>query len=630
MKQGVFVFIVLLLSMPVGIAETSIFSGWYHSGDSFTVTIDGKEQIYYISYFIYERRNDEVNKLFWKRGTQGFALKLGDCKADTFYKYCFEQTSWKDSSEDGKLIYQHGDEYPGLKLAIYKFGPDIQVERTSTEGTSLNIYQDTKVSVKLTNNGDRKADVTFQDFPPSIVFMSHYYGFTKDPIHKFLQWQGYLYPQENTLPLYYFIKPVTYEPFTIPAFLNFTYEGKTYNATVATLSFSVTKPWDYTTALSPSTMGLYETAMLDVTASNNDKYRTMDATIRISIPKELDILQKPTSITKEGDYYIFQTQLEPEKDYSFYMTVRGGSTGIYNISTFAELELDDELFTAKNSHALSIDATTLTPKLRLVDNSVEGGTKVRLVAELQNMDDFQKLRDITGEVSGPLLPTQIKVADAILEEEHLEKYVDEYLTTPITNTRLEYKFWFNGTYKLVSEEQNEFSTSAILTINPAGGDHFEITIDTTEDIIARGENMTIKAFLKNLKDYSAFKVDVFDELPEGIKVIAGTNKNIIDLDGQEKKQVYLYMIKVPEDYLDSTFSIKTKIKFQEYTLEQTKDITVIVPVKDNITDNTTQINTTDDNSTTTPDDTTVIVTPKKEGFFTRVINALSDFFDKIF
>jgi hypothetical protein len=630
MKLGAVVLFVLLYTLPLCHAETSVYTDWQHSGDSFTITLDGKEEIHYITYFIYERKNDKVNKLFWKRGTQGFTLMLGDCKTDSFYKYCFNDTSWKDSVDGGQLIYQHGDEYPGVKITISKFGPDIQILRESTEGTSLNIYQETKVNVKLTNIGDRKADLTYQDFPPSLVELRSYNGFTKDPVHKFLEWEGFLYPEEYTPPLHYVIKPVTYESFMIPSFLNFTYEGKTYNATVPTLSFSITKPWAYASSLSPGIMGLYETATLTVSFGNDDKYRDMAVFVRLFIPKELDVLQKPTSVTKEGDYYIYRTRLGPQKDYEFYLTLRGGNTGNYNITTYAELILDGELFTEKNSHPLSIEATTLTPKLRLVDNSAEGGTKVRLVAELKNMDDFQKLRDITGVVSGPLLPSALYVEDAILEEEKLEKYVDEYLTTPITNTKLEYTFWFNGTYKLVSEEPHNFSTSAILTVNPAGGDHFEITQEASDDILARGDNMTIKVFVKNLKDYGAFRIDVKDELSPDIKVIAGTNKNILDLEGQEKKQVYLYMVEVPKNYLDSSFDMTTKIIFQEYTLEQAKTITVIAPVNDTPPiENTTIV---DGNSTDTPlpDDDNIVVTQKKEGFFIRLVNALTDFFDKIF
>ncbi|MFH1915715.1 MAG: hypothetical protein ABIJ21_00480 [Nanoarchaeota archaeon] len=628
----IIILFIFLLFLPQARAETSIYSAWHHSGDSFTIILDNKEEINYLSYFIYERRNDAVNKLFWKRGTKGMTFNLGECKTDVFYKFCFEDASWQDSTESGHLIYQHGEEYPGVKIGIYKFGPDITAERTSEEGTTLNIFQETKIHTKLKNSGDRRADIIYEEYPPSLANVLRYNGYTRDPVEKFLHWEGFLTPNQIAPSLTYRIKPLTYEPFTIPAFLTFDYEGRTTNVSVGTLSFTITTPYTFSSSLGPASVGLYETSKISLSYKNTDKYRSMTATIRLSIPKELDIVSKPTWLAKQGDYYVSTMKLPSDKDYSFEMTVRGGSTGTYNITAFAELDFGDEQFTLKESHLLAITASTITPKIRLIDPSVEGGTKVRLVAELQNMDDFQNLQNINAKVSGPLLAEPIAIRDPLLEYSTLNKYVDEYLTTPITNTKLEYRFWLNGTYELASDEKNNFSAFAILTINPAGGDHFEITQEVSEETLARGDNLTIKTFLKNLKDYNAFKIDIKDTISEGVPVIAGTRKNMLDLQGQEKKQVYLYMLEVPHDYLDPTITITTQVKFQEYEVAQEKIITVISPVNDTPSfENATTINQT---NVTIPEDTSedepVILTQKKEGFLVRVVNSISDFLKKIF
>ncbi|MBU1975865.1 MAG: hypothetical protein KKG59_05665 [Nanoarchaeota archaeon] len=647
MRRVYILLLVLCLLVAYVNAENVIYGEWHHSGDTFTIDEKGYENdIHYLSYFItdqgyehlsktidaHEANDGKLNKLLWKINNVGFTILPGACRVEPRIKYCVEEINWDDSSS-GHLEYHSGDLYPGLNIQIYKVGPDISVTRESEQGTTLNIDEESKIGIKLENIGDRRAnDVVYQEIPPLIIDSYSASGlnvYFLDSI-KYFEYTGNMQP-EDIRKFGYKIKPVSYEEFKIPATLTYLYEGETYEDDVSDLSIEVKTPYEFATGLSPAKRGLNEPTMLTVSFGNDDDYRSMIGTIRLSIPKELDIISRPSGVNKKGDFYYFKMELNPEESYSFEVPLRGGATGSYDITIYGDFDFNGDLFSDKDTKTLEIAATQLNPKIRLIDPSVESGTEIRLVAELENKDKVNSYINIEGVVSGPLLQNPIKVSADELMPEWTEKYVDEMITAPLTNTEREYKFTFTGTYALSSGESFSFDTYAILTVSPTGGDYFTLTQDFSGGLIVKGETLTVKTSVKNLKNFPMFRVEVEDTLPDGINVVAGNIKNVLDLDALETKQVYFYRLEVPESFLDETFPVKTTVKYQEYSFSDESSITVITPSppEDPPEENATQIP--EDPGNDEPDDDTddVFVTEEK-GFFTKFVEGISNFFDNLF
>ncbi|MFH1072755.1 MAG: hypothetical protein V1743_04975 [Nanoarchaeota archaeon] len=633
----------LLLFLPSGLADQLLYSEWHYSGDSFEIDEEGYDQdIYYLSYFVQVRNTDNGpgidetgieqanNRLLMKKNNKGFTLVEGECKIEPLIKYCFEDADWYDKESQGHLKYEHGDEYPGLKISVYKIGPTLEVTRTS-EDMSLNLNQPSAVKIMIKNTGDRRAsDAAYTERPPKTVDTYGVSGFTTGFLlnHDYLEWLGSLPPNEK-LYLQYNIKPITYESFKIPATLFYSYEGVQSNQSILDLAFTVITPYSFTSAVNPTTVNINELATYNVLFKNEDMYDTMDVLVRISIPKELQLVRKPLSLNQENDFWLFQMKLLPLTSFNFDIDLRGTATGSYNISTYGEFRIRDEEIQKKLASMFTISTDKVEPTVRFSEESVEAGTKVRVKALLENKDDSKIFVKIKGTLSSSFLSTPIEISDADLDQEEVKLYIDQDLTTPITNKKLEYRFDFTGSYETIEGEKYNFSTFKILTVNPGGGDVFEITQDVSDGLVIRGENITVKTSVKNLKNFKTTRVNVSDSVPEGLQIVGGTNKNFIDLDALEKKQAYLYRLEVPKEFLDQEFTINSQVSYQEYNFEASKTITVLDAPNATtpIIENTTQINTTwdDNNSSGSGDNSNA--TKSKESLLTRIANAIEDFFN---
>jgi hypothetical protein len=398
-----------LLLLPSLHADTVVYNEWIHSGDSFTINKpDFKDDIFTVTYFDFG--SDATNKLLVKRNNRGYSLVLGDCRFETFYKYCFNETSWryeKEAKNPGHLEYRGGEEYPGLHVLVYQIGPEIEVKRESSMGNTINLNEETRLAITLKNKGDKRAEpVIYSEFPPASLNVYSSTGFTKDfSVQKpSLIWQGLLAPAQY-VTMAYRIKPLTYDAFKINASLTYEYENKTYNVTVTPISFTVSKPFDFTISLSPATLGIQEVTTIKITVKNLDKFRPLEGEVSVTLPHDVELLQQQYQMSNEGDVYTFPIEIIPLESYVQTITLRGLTTGTYNISTFGDLKFPNEEIIVKASSLFKVEGVKVTPELRFVGeedvalgSSIESGKTFRVVAELTNKDEVQVIKNINAKM----------------------------------------------------------------------------------------------------------------------------------------------------------------------------------------------------------------------------------------
>lgn len=632
-------------------AEKMLSSGWFYSGDSFKVG----EAIVYVEHFAYwkppemdnrsrytadaEDMEDEEfdkeanwrfqdierNRLYLTRNNRGIVLKLTGCFDENLVEYCFKEISWWDKDHGGTAKYEGGELKPALQIEVKQLEAIIQVTEL-VEPTLVDKFEEARVTVKLENTGTEPANtVEYRESWSGPVVIRTPSGLSLEEGE--LRWTGTL--RSNDIRTFsYYISPQTDERAESKSNLSYQYRGRTVNQT-SSASLSVRSPVTVAAGIQPASTGVEETTKYSFSATNNDLSEKMQMDVLVSFPRELDLLSNFEGTEEDPGLLRVTKTLGAEDSYAFSMLLRGHFTGEYLIRTTALFDVrNEEIERAFNSTYL-IEQGRLTPVIRFDADSVEGGSPVIVRALLINIEADQHLVDIVGTLESPLFERPFTFELEQLVAGTAEVVFDAPVATPISSADVQDTFNLTGTYRLASGEQFSFSTAKSLAIKPVTGERFAIEQDADKAAAAAGENVTIYVRVENLKAVRAAKVAVGEILPPWLEVVGGTGRAELDLDPRQKRQAYLYRLRVLPNASVGLSNITTRVTYQAFTAEKSWMLNITEPAAAPV-EAPNESNQTAETPGVVEQPTPPPLDERKPGFFSRIWSGIKGFFKGLF
>lgn len=633
-------------------------NGWYHSGDTF----EHEDDLYFVNYFVMERNPDEddekesKNTLFLKRNSQGYTLKKGSCVYETFLTICLPDVSWKnkDQASNGKLIYISGKEYPGLNIVITKLAPTVahSAEATTDDNDDYDTEMWIYITESITNSGTEWArKVNYVNDISNLLDLRLLSTGVQQLEDNTLFWQGDIAPGKEK-EIAYKVRAFAYGEYIIAPEVFYNFRGENVSLATEKTTIDLTEagvPFEFDSTLT-SPLQSQQPGSYTMTIINNNEDYPLKAKVSTRVPWEIEVgdIRKGNGAYAgykvEGNYITWTEEIDPEEQITIEFKIRGLYTGTYDFTSFGEYTLlsddpDVETLYSTAESTLAIQTAELSAEVRTNADTIESGSEVT-VKVLLSCDQDKVYNNIEGYLYSDLFDAPIYLELYEMSKEQFEPaeadqdvnvlLLEKTFKTPISNKQIRMPIVFNGTYRTPSQEQYSFSTQKEITITPIDGERFEV-MHTAANSIERGKNLTVKVSAKSLKEIFSYNVNLKDTIPDTVDVVAGTTSNHLDFDGLEAKDAYIYRVHVPIDYEADTLTVETDLVFEEYELNVPLTVNVIDPVINNTINETSQtdISQQDNGNQTTADDTQPAV-KKEKGFFSRIVESIFNFFDRIF
>ncbi|MFH1506019.1 MAG: hypothetical protein ABIE94_03430 [archaeon] len=620
-KRSVVLLVVMALfiissSLVLGLdaEEKKIYDKWHNSGDYFQIDTD--------LYNLRLNPNDFSKIVFYRNG-EGFMINNGSCEHSLMYKFCFENSTWDDEK---MTINDNGITEPGLHIIIYELAPDrpvIEIERTIPK-KSLELGEQLHITINISNVGRQAAtDLVYKEtVPDGFVVVS-----------------SDLLKAGNTLTITkaigalsyriigFTIKPVNYTSHMFQGKARYSYEGVAYTENTTEVNISVAKPYKFTYTLTPVSVNIDTTSTFKISVQNKET----DDTFRIDnlyfeVPRDLEVYPphgiykiSPTEYTYSGVVY-------PERTKDYDIRLKAPYTGTYEIRGKMEGYMNQHYFKENFAKNLTIKVDKINGLIHPNYESVRAGKPVKIRVYFENNDDANSYYDVNATLSSELFTEQIyeeKILDFQLKQVFLKQY-----NTPYSTRIKTIPIRLNGTYRSQSGELFAFNTERTLTLTPVN-QSFTLTQTVDKESVARGGNVTIAVFVKNLNDDPEFNLEVKETFPIELDVFQGETSAKINIQGNENKQAYIYKFRVPMDYPFNVITIQSDLDAPSklYTTQQSTNITVTGPLGEEEEEEEQEPETPEDNQTKEP-----IQPPeeKKKGFFTKFIDEIEKFFKTLF
>ncbi|RJQ16861.1 DUF11 domain-containing protein [Candidatus Woesearchaeota archaeon] len=608
-------FLLFIILIIPSVSATVLLDEWKYNYDTFTID----EDIYSIyAYDNYSKIRVRVN------GLENYVVDFGKCTRNGLKEYCFNGTDW-----DERLgINKYDQVEPALHLKFNELEPDITITRAFSVAP-MEFGETSVVTVTIANKGTKEAgNVSYTDLVPSnmqIITASEnviIYG------NKIMWSFGRITPG-NEKTFTYTVKAIEYKDKENTALATYTYEGIASNTTSSKALFDVKTPYDLTTAASTTTPNINTVFTYTITYKNNELEKDIENYFVIQIPEELAILTAPLGLRKEGKKYFYEEPLPAQQEKTMTFRLQGPYTGTYNVTTTANINVNEKQFFEKINTGVKIQTSKISPEILFDVENIRAGEPFKVFVNLYNNDDKNSYVAIQASLVSELFNEAISI-DSIAPGNSYS--LNKRYYTPLSDTEKSIVVNITGTFKSLNGETFSLHTQKTLRIAPINQSlSIEQSVSKTE--VKKGENITVSVTVTNHKDDSLFNVQVDDYFPQELVLIQGKPSVLISsLRGNEKKEAYVYKLQIPEQYSSDKVTIISKFSSILQGQEYSKTIETVIAVANatlaegNTTENQTQNQTAQENA----ENNTGIPENKKDGFFTTFWNDIKSFFSDLF
>ena len=571
LKRGfIIIYIILLLSLfsPLIHALKSLHTGWYYSGDTFTVGDD---------VFLVTHYNFNDFSVVLGVNEEDFVISEGGCEVTPTKQYCIEEIfrDLEESDEKDYIKFEGGEAYAGIKIVIYQRGPDLSVSREFST-TSPELNEDVLVTVTVENKGDEATNSFFyrEEFPEGVLITSS--SSTTQRTSRSLYYETFLSPDSQKSFRYRF-RITEYIEFKSEPVANYTYQGDEESVKVSSKTIKVNKPYTLTVKISPTKMEPNEQTAMTVTIENDVSDEIMVDELKITIPSFVSVQSKPNELDKKNEKYFWSGTVDADSHKIISLLLKPVKSGEFEIPVSIYVtDADEKEFTEEKSVKFTSKITSLDPILSVIDDSVSEGAEYRIAFSVKNPNAKTSFLDIKASIVSDLFPKMEVELDELLPDTTKTLIINDTLTAPYLDKNRKYDIEAKGTYDSSTHEHFNFSEKKTLAVTPVE-DVITITQKTDKEVNA-GENITVTVEIRNNND-EAIIVNVSDEHPSGVSVVGGKTRAALFFDDSGKKLAYTYSLHVPLDYDQEDVLVVTtaSIEAKNYVDTENESIAVVFP-----------------------------------------------------
>ncbi|HII71822.1 TPA: hypothetical protein HA265_03650, partial [Candidatus Woesearchaeota archaeon] len=608
------IFLVLTISAPLALAESSIFHDDIISGHSIDIDDD---------YTFIITLNKYANKVFVNGGDIYQSIPITECKTlGEIYRVCFYNVTWDETEEE---LY--------AEVEIFRKSPTISVTKTINQ-TELYIGQEAIVTLTIKNTGDNAEKVTLLDDYSKEIKIIELDGPGCFVHENTVSWSGHLdTDREKTCTFHIYATEEVHKKFAakVRYWTGLKWETE-YTASISidvepvvVLEYSVVREdfevegreFDFDDTIASADIGEEPRIIIRLT---NNYHEDVDANLQITLPEGVDYLQtsslrfnfknasgahESASWSSDRIERISSKKLRwsgtlTNKTKTWVLKLGTRKSGMQNIildlDYLLEYDYGESTYSELGSREFSVadpgivfhitvdDQSKLfsVPKrLDEEDNSIDIQSMhpYRFTVYAQNTNSFSDIKDIRFFYSRDKLADFKDKSYKLIEagKQVIPWSLD--LIPPELYTDKSYTFNFTATYtnafgeKYLNTTEFEFNVRAFEPI--------EINHDAAEGFVLESREKTM--FTVSLDNQRVAEIkDIFvkDIIPEEFEVI-GVTSNKLKLIAEEESEVYKYEITPPVVFEKKRFNITTVVSYfdkdlnKEFNYNETSTITVI-------------------------------------------------------
>jgi uncharacterized repeat protein (TIGR01451 family) len=578
--------LILLLILPLALAEEKIHDAWHPYHDYFTIGDD-----YYEVVNDHRVTDDGIRiQTLIKRNQASYiisttadlpdensvyALAKEQCKVEGYLRFCVLNVSLEPSKqaradEAGKYHY-------GTKIIIYEEKAD-EADITITKNiasTTLYYGEETKVTVTLKNDGNIKAEnINYTEtIGKGLTIINH-----KDYQYRLSEKLKVnilaLSPGESK-SFQYLIKA---DDYLNTSNLNSTvsYESPAVKTETKTDKITITYPFKWSSTISKKETSINDPLTHTIVIENKEK-KPIHVILTVS-PSDDVLISKAETYTKLGDKYSYEKIIPEASSVTITLEASNKYTGTYNLSAHLEVEVNEQHIESNAYNTYTVKTKTITPKIVLSKTKMRSGEPITIGVYLTNEDASIAFYQIAGWVGSDFFNQSFTLETLPKSKE--ENVIFRSYTPPITeNAIMSHDIELSGSFITHNGEQSNFYTKKTITVIPKNLSIL-ITQATDKKALKRGEEVTITVDVENIADSGSNFVKARDLYDEKLERSFGSSEGETFLYPGEERELYLYKLRIPYTYTSQNFSIISELTANGQAITTTSTtITVTDPLE---------------------------------------------------
>jgi hypothetical protein len=576
----VFSALLAALFVIVGVqAATVIHDDWHPYSDFFTVQGD-----YYEITTNHMYGEDSIPiQAFFKRNQVGFiisaqavpyednfAIMDEKCARDGYYRYCMVNISLdpaKGARSDSAGVYRYGTRY-----RVELESPDaalLKVEREIVHDKQFFVDERLTIRLRIKNNGTKTASEV------SVVE-------TVGPGLEVISFDAYNYRQGNLL-----LKDIPFIRINEEVILDYQVRVTDYvnttelQADIAYLSpdpatvtqkKSYTIPFPFTTSLtmSPTTMKTTQQSTLTYKLSNKDQ-TPLSMNVNINVPEGLLVTAR-SPLVLSGQSLVYSGVVDALTDLTLTAIVKSPFTDAFTFQATSNVRVNDESFSDTKTTTLTTKNDKITPRISPSKHNMRSGDSLHIDASVTNDDSAVPYMNIQGWVASSWFNDTFNLPR--LSAGTTENVLFKMYTPPRVNEPQRHTIYMQGSFQSSSGQVETFSTQKEILIIPQNQSLMFIQ-SVTPTTVMRGDEVVVVVSVENVADVGYSVVSARDTYSKGLTKTFGDTGADLNLFGGEKKQFYMYKLRVPFDWARPQFSVATAY-YDQGVLASLKQVNITV------------------------------------------------------
>ncbi|MFP4656887.1 MAG: hypothetical protein ACLFNK_04910, partial [Candidatus Woesearchaeota archaeon] len=545
---AVFLFF-LISSSYVTASSELVYDTDYATGDSFVV--------YGSEYNVSVSSDGEVILI---DGPINEVIDKGDCLSSTFLKICFTGSEYDTSSEE-----YYAD------LEVHTLSPDITFTQESSS-PELHPGETLYLNVTLYNEGDAPADdIHFvQEIPDGMA--ADTIGEDMSYSDGEINWSSSSLEEDDDVTLTYSLMAESEFSGDIQQYVEYHDGYETQREFSDGVPVTVDLPYKLTLSAN-ATEDIYLGDLITLTASIENT-ASSDVTVdplMLELPSKMRLQERDSRLESADDGLTYSGTISGDDDESFDIVARVVSEG------FSEPVLSAALMSGDLAFELSDD-------IDLEAEIPETGLELRIWEETDEGRVFNVIDD-NLEVEGSVIrrldvymdnPYKEAIDDVLftIESDHLNhsnsvvsfpgdstgRIFRENISFPMVNSS------FNDEVELTVSYQTSFgynhSDTEKFRFTYLPLDQIEIDHSLSETRPESGETVTLSVAAKNPRASDLSDITFSDIIPEGL-FKSGTRERTTDIEADEERSIYDYVIKLPITSKEEEIDIATRVIYSD-------------------------------------------------------------------
>lgn len=557
--------LIILALAGIANAEELVFDGDVYSGDS--ITIEDEAFIIYVS--------TAQNEIYADSGRTRLFVANNTCAQGGRVKICLDNMEYIEEERETLMSIR------GISVV-----PEITIEREASGLTTVEKQPGDiiKIEVAIENNGGLASNITYVDELGEGMRIVGTDGLIVKNGNAF--WQGSLKEGEEETFTYDVLIERPLDKITV-AYLTY-FDGVDIKRIYSPkITFTPMHSFEMEIEQGHEEFTIGQDTNFTVWITNNAKTHS-NIELITEFDKGLKVINSPNGFVTEGNKRVLRTRLTKgnesynrtyEYNFDLQSTTEGNNLArawlIYEIDGLKrQLPMQSLEYTAKDN------GIRVTSNLNDVD--LESGQKEELKIWVQNLNAYAEIKNVNIQIDSQLTKLSNLTFDHFDPSEK-KLIVNKIFFAPVISTTTGYSTDVNVSY--TPKYANRASEQTSITTSVEQIPELTFTQTLSKTTLEEGEQATLEVLIKNTRNMRINRIDVFDQIPQELKII-GVTENKLNLDSDQESTAYRYIIQAPTLQEEKTYVITSNYFYKddwvdesfitdnEYTQSKSVEITV--------------------------------------------------------